>query len=236
MNIEEQIEFYDNYWTHKKLNNLSLRRFIKILDYFTIVKKQFKTPHILDLGCGDGRLTALLGEFGTAVGVELSEKAVTVANKLYPHVKFFQGNALEYELDKEYYDLVISQEVLEHVWEQDKYLEVCFNALKPGGYLILTTPNKQVLDHMTNGNQWSNQPIENVLVPKQLKKLVSIRFTILKYDSIVMNFGNRGIYRFINFRYFIGLANRFGLKGFREYFLGKLGYGLHQCILAKKAN
>lgn len=234
MDIKEQIEFYDDYWTHKKLNSLKLRRFVKILEYFTVIKRKNKSPKILDLGCGDGRLTALLGEFGIAEGLELSKKAVADANKMYPQSKFFQGNALESKLKNDYYDVVVSQEVIEHLWEQDTYLKVCYEALKPGGFLILTTPNKNVLDHMVDGGNWSNQPIENIVDPKTLKRLISKQFEIVEYDSIIMNFGNLGVFNIINSKYSIGIANKMGLKKTRERILGKLGYGLHQCVFAQK--
>ena len=91
------------------------------MDFFTIVRRKIKEPIILDLGCGDGRLTSILGEFGYAEGLELSQKAVDNANKLYSHVNYFCGNALDYQLKQEFYDLVVSQEVIEHVWEQEAY-------------------------------------------------------------------------------------------------------------------
>lgn len=235
MDIKDQVNFYDEYWTFKKQNSLNLRRVVKILDYFVIVKKRNNNPKILDLGCGDGRLTAILGEYGDAHGIELSTKAVETANKLYPQAKFFQGNALDFNIKQNTYDVVVSQEVLEHLEDQEAYLKVCFNALKSGSFLILTTPNKSVLDHMTNGDQWSNQPIENVVTPKQLKKLLKkSNFTILDFDSIILNFGDKGLYKIINNKYIKGLFNKLGLKKFRESLLGKLGYGLHLCILAQK--
>ena len=45
---------------------------------------------VLDLGCGDGRLTSFIGEFTKTEGIELSEEAVSIANKKYPHVHFFR--------------------------------------------------------------------------------------------------------------------------------------------------
>ncbi|NNE14191.1 MAG: methyltransferase domain-containing protein [Saprospiraceae bacterium] len=234
VNIDDQKGFYDTLWAHKKLNSLDLRRYVKILTYFIDIKRKLKQPKILDLGCGTGKFIAMLGEFGQAEGLELSTKAVETAQSLYPQVKYFQGNALTYKLNDKSYDVIISQEVIEHINEQDEYLKVCYNALKPGGYLILTTPNKNVLDHMKDGKNWSNQPIENTLSKVQLKRLIKKKFEILDYDSIIMNFGDQGVYKLINSRYAIGIANKLGLKTWREKRLGKLGYGLHQCILAVK--
>ncbi|MAM27958.1 MAG: hypothetical protein CMC13_02955 [Flavobacteriaceae bacterium] len=234
MEIDDQIKFYDERWGKKSyLNSLKLRRATKIMDYFTVVKRKLKLPRTIDLGCGDGRFIAFIGEFTPAEGIELSEEAVRLANEKYPNTKFFQGNVLEFPFEKEAYDLVISQEVIEHIEEQPKYVAVAANVLKKGGYLILTTPNKKVFDHMEGGN-WSNQPIEKVLTPKELKKLVAQKFDIIRYESIIMNFGNLGYFKFINHRYVIGGCKRLGLEKFREWILSALGFGLHQCVLAKK--
>lgn len=234
MDIKNQIEFYDKYWSGRKvLNNLKLRRAVKILDYFISVKRQIKEPRIIELGSGDGRFTAFIGEFGNADAIELSKDAVINANKLYPHVNYMHGNVLDYPLENSTYDVVISQEVIEHIEDQEKYIEVCFSILKPGGYLILTTPNKKVFDHMKGGN-WSRQPIEKVLTPNQLKALVKKKFKIIDYDSIILNFGKLGYFKIINNRYLTGFCNKIGLRTTRESVLGKLGYGLHQCVFAKK--
>ena len=234
MNIKKQIEFYDEYWSGRKvLNNLKLIRAVKILDYFVEVKREVKEPNIIELGSGDGRFTAFIGEFGNADAIELSKDAVLKANELYPHVKYIHGNVLEYPLEQSTYDVVISQEVIEHIEEQDQYIEVCYNILKPGGYLILTTPNKKVFDHLQGGS-WSRQPIEKILLPNDLKALVRKKFKIIDYESIVLNFGKLGYFKIINNRYLIGFFNKIGLKRTRERTLGKFGFGLHQCIYAKK--
>ena len=87
---------------------------------------------------------------------------------------------------------------------------------------------------MSNGHDWSNQPIEAVLSPKELKTLVSTKFNIISYDSIILNFGDTGYFKLLNHRFVIGGFNRLGLGRFRARILGELGFGLHQCILAKK--
>lgn len=235
MNIDQQKDFYNDYWKHdKKLNSLVLRRAVSILSYFTLIKRQIPNPKIIDLGCGEGRLTAFLGEFGEAEGLELSSKAVNLANKLYPHVDFQQADILNFTINKNYYDVVISQEVIEHIEDQSAYLEKCCSALKQGGYLILTTPNKKVLDAIEESQAWSNQPIEKVLTPKALKILVEYNFEVIEFNSIIFNFGDKGYFKVINHRYIIGIFNILGLKLFREYILGRVGLGLHLCVFAQK--
>jgi SAM-dependent methyltransferase len=236
MKIENQKVFYDEYWKSTKLiNSLQLRRCVKILEYFIVVKRKIRQPKILDLGCGDGRLTAFLGQFGKTDAIELSQLAVDNANALYPHVNFEQGNALNHDFKDKKYDVIVSQEVLEHIEEKPKYIKTCYDVLGKDGYLILTTPNKNVLDHMTDGETWSDQPIELPLSKTELLELLKRhKFKILRYESIIINFGNIGYYKIINQRYIIGGFKVLGLGKFREHILSKLGFGLHHCILAKK--
>ena len=236
MNIENQKSFYDEYWkTNKFINSLQLRRCVKILEYFTVVKRKIRKPDILDLGSGNGRLTAFLGQFGKTDAVELSQHAVDNCNKLYPHVNFKQGNALNFDFKGKFYDVIVSQEVLEHIEDKPRYIEVCYNTLKSKGYLILTTPNKNVLNHMTDGKTWSDQPIELPVSKSELKKLLRKQnFQILKYESIVMNFGNKGYYKLINQKYIVAIFKKLGLARLREAILSKLGFGLHHCILAQR--
>lgn len=234
MNISDQIKYYDDLWLKReRLNSLKLMRAVKILDYFTFVKRLMKSPKVIDLGAGDGRFTAFLGEFADTDALELSNEAVKIANEKYPHVNFFHGDATKYDFNAESYDLVVSQEVIEHLENQQAYIDVCYKILKPGGFLIMTTPNKKVFDHLKGGN-WSNQPIENILDPDSFKNLIKTHFKILKYDSIILNFGKEGYFKIINHRFLIGGFKFIGLSGMREAMLSKFGFGLHQCVLAQK--
>jgi len=187
----------------------------------------------MDLGCGDGRFSAFLGEFAQTDAIELSVEAVKSAQAQHPHVRYFQGDALTFPFEFGVYDVVVSQEVLEHIEDQTAYMDVCAKLLKKGGYLIMTTPNKKVFDHVVGGN-WSRQPIENILDPKDYKKLVRTHFTIVKYDSIIMNFGTLGYFKLVNNKYIVALCKRMGLNPLREWLLSKCGFGLHQCVFAKK--
>lgn len=89
---------------------------------------------------------------------------------------------------------------------------------------------------MNNGN-WSNQPIENLITYSELKKLIrDSNFKIIDAETIIFNYGNKGFFKLLNSRYFIGFCNRAGLSWLREKILGRLGFGLHSAILARKIN
>jgi len=232
MDIREQSVFYDDYWKGlTKMNSLKLERACVILKYFLILKKWKELPNVVELGCGDGRLISFIGFFCNAVGVELSDRAVERAKKMFPHVTYISGDVFKAELTKETYNAVISTEVIEHIEAQNEYLALCHTLLTKGGYLILTTPNKYVMERKKGGN-WSNQPIEKLVSKKDLKDMVKEHFKLIKHTTIISGHGDLGILKFV--KYFYKGMRKLGLIRTADFLICKLGFGLHQVILARK--
>lgn len=193
--LAEQQRFWDKKWEETKtINGWSLRRGETILTFLCALSLDH--PKILDLGCGTGWFTAKLAHFGRAIGIDLSEKAIAMAKSRYPHITFLAGNLFELSLPAEHFDVIVSQEVIAHVKDQVVYLDWVASVLKPGGYLILTTPNKFVMDRLN----WDPQPPEHIeqwLDMKALKRLVRSRFHVLRTTTI-LPMGHHGILRLIN--------------------------------------
>jgi 2-polyprenyl-6-hydroxyphenyl methylase/3-demethylubiquinone-9 3-methyltransferase len=99
---------------------------------------------VLDVGCGNG---FTCGEFlrrgCTVVGVDLSRQGIEIATRTYPKGRFMVVSAddkLLSHLGEEPFDLVVSTEVVEHLYAPREYARGCFDALKPGGRFLCTTP------------------------------------------------------------------------------------------------
>jgi SAM-dependent methyltransferase len=89
---------------------------------------------ILDLGCGDGYLTAKLAALGVDVlGVDASAPQVEAARRL--GVKAQVVDALDLDYDAEF-DAVFSNATLHWVKETDRAIANVFRALKPGGRFV----------------------------------------------------------------------------------------------------
>ena len=89
-----------------------------------------KNAHILEIGCGNNWLGNYLFNKGwkNYVGIDV------IGN---PSIK---GDINQWEilgLKAESYDVIIAFEVVEH----DNIWNACFSLLKPGGKLLITTPN-----------------------------------------------------------------------------------------------
>ena len=99
---------------------------------------------VLDVGCGNG---STAGEFIRrgcfVVGVDPSEKGVAWARQSFPEARFElmgAGEDLLARLGELPFDLVVSTEVVEHLYAPRPWAVGCFRALKPGGRFICTTP------------------------------------------------------------------------------------------------
>lgn len=78
------------------------------------------------------------------MGVELSPLAIEEARKRNTLAQFVQADILHWDHPAKSFDLVVSQEVLEHMEDQAKYWKPSMFQVE--GWLILTTPNRKILE------------------------------------------------------------------------------------------
>ena len=99
---------------------------------------------IADLGCGNGSLLAQLRQDGRQLyGLEVSQSGLDEGRKAYPDIHFDYAN-LTTDLGAHALarrcDVVISTEVVEHVFLPRLFARNCHALLKPEGTLIISTP------------------------------------------------------------------------------------------------
>jgi len=97
---------------------------------------------LLDLGCGNGAIAALLDQRGyTVIGVDPSIEAISLAKNTYPEVAFELGSAYD-DLRAQYgqFPVVISLEVVEHCYFPRKYASTLFSLVSERGAAIVSTP------------------------------------------------------------------------------------------------
>jgi 2-polyprenyl-3-methyl-5-hydroxy-6-metoxy-1,4-benzoquinol methylase len=99
---------------------------------------------VLDVGCGNGFVASqFLARGCEVVGIDLSASGIELARKTYPSGRFeivqADSDILE-NLRCDPFDLVISTEVVEHLYAPRPYALGCFRALRPRGRFICSTP------------------------------------------------------------------------------------------------
>jgi len=104
-----------------------------------------KITRVLDLGVGDGsvvkQLVDALGLDCVVYGVDIDERALKQAKERGIIVSKVDLNKDKLPYQDNYFDLVLMEEVIEHLANPDNALEEVRRVLKPGGLFIITTPN-----------------------------------------------------------------------------------------------
>ncbi|HKU77353.1 MAG TPA: class I SAM-dependent methyltransferase [Pyrinomonadaceae bacterium] len=108
--------------------------------FIELVKKLEGVRSICDLGCGNGHITGRLAKLGYQVtGVDASASGIQIARRAYPNVEFVEA-LIDGELSLGQFDLVVSSDVIEHMYRPSNLLEAARALLKPGGQILLGTP------------------------------------------------------------------------------------------------
>lgn len=97
---------------------------------------------IFELGCGNGAMAnALSGRGYEVIGVDPSEAGVAQARRAYPGLRCATGDGYE-DLAARFgrFPIVLSLEVIEHVYDPRLFVRRCFELLEHGGSLVLSTP------------------------------------------------------------------------------------------------
>ena len=119
-------------------------------------------PHIqighqvLDVGCGEGNFLVKARNKGARVsGIELNKKAAEVAKGkgIHAHEELLQDHQ---RID--FYDVVTSFQVLEHVVNPLAFIENCIRVLRPGGTLIIGVPNDDSFVGLDSNNALNRPP------------------------------------------------------------------------------
>jgi trans-aconitate 2-methyltransferase len=106
--------------------------------------------HILDVGCGDGKVTAEIARAvprGRVLGADASAEMIAFAKKTFPpskisNLKFQMCDARKIESNAASFDLVFSNAALHWVDDHEAILRGAASVLKPGGRLVISCGGK----------------------------------------------------------------------------------------------
>ncbi|HET9251420.1 MAG TPA: class I SAM-dependent methyltransferase [Candidatus Eisenbacteria bacterium] len=205
--LADQERFWETWQEAKSITPWSLARADALLALIRSLK--LGNPRILDLGCGTGWFAERLSSLGTVTATDLSKKAMEEARRRRPDIRFLDGDLFTLEIPDAPFDLVVCQQVIAHVVDQPRLVERAASLLKPQGYLVITTPNRFVMDRLGDLG-WDATPPEHIeqwLDRRSLERLLRPRFEILRVSSI-LPMGTRGILRFVNSSRLNGMLSR----------------------------
>jgi SAM-dependent methyltransferase len=115
------------------------------LKFKRVVEEMEGRPRHLDVGCGPGTLVGLLDDRFISTGIDISTAEIAYARLEYESrsKRFFAVSARALPDDNRDYDVATVVEVIEHLspTDVDDVLRATIERLRPGGKLVVTTPN-----------------------------------------------------------------------------------------------
>lgn len=143
-----------------------------------------KNKTVLDFGCGSGYGTEMLSKNALKItGADISKEAVDYAKDTFnsPNLDFKTIS----ELTDEKFDIITSFQVIEHVPNDIEYVIKLKKLLNPGGYLLISTPDKKHRLFNYIQKPWNIFHLKEY-TPKSLETLLKKKFSkveILKIGS-----------------------------------------------------
>lgn len=116
-------------------------------DFKMMYLKKMPGGKLLDVGCGNGWFITNMKQFGWEVyGTDLDAKAVEYCKT--QGLNAFEGSLETINFPEDYFDAIVVNHAIEHVYRAQSLLNECFRILKKGGTLRVATPNSKSYLHM----------------------------------------------------------------------------------------
>ena len=130
--------------------------------------EKLSAKRVLDLGCGNGAFTKALVERGfETVGCDPDEDGLVFARENAPNAKFIKLGVYDDPagLGEKDFDVVVSTEVVEHLYSPSALPRFAAQVLAPGGHLIVSTPYhgylKNVLISLAGKWDFHHHPLDD---------------------------------------------------------------------------
>lgn len=158
------------------------------LHRYAICRDCVAGKRVLDLACGTGYGSAFLAELAAHVtGVDLNAEAIKAASSKFKarNLKFIIADCFGLPFDDNSYDVVVANEMIEHVDDHDGLISEAKRVLVDGGLFLVSTPNKPIYNRYKTPNAFHVSELELPDFRKTLERhfsqveLIGLRMALL---------------------------------------------------------
>ena len=105
---------------------------------------------VLEVGCGEGAFSTEVPGTSETWGIEPDQRSAQVAKTRLFKVFVNTFDAVKAELPVRYFDLVVCNDVIEHMTDHDAFLHSIQDHMAPGAYLVGSVPNVRFYGNLFN--------------------------------------------------------------------------------------
>ena len=227
------VEIWDKWNSTYRLGTLDSASAIRMRETLGVLADlKMRGAKILEVGCGTGWLSNGLSEFGKVTACDIGSKIIDIAQEKYPQVDFLSGDVHDLDLPVNFFDVVVTSQVLAHVADQPAFVRRLAQLLKRGGLLLLDAQNRFVFER-TAGIDPPEGWIRKWVNMKELKTLLREDFSIRRATTLEPE-GHLGVLRVVN----SARVNRYGNAVFGAQRVKRLkekaGFGQSLFVVAVK--
>jgi len=227
------VEIWDKWNSTYRLGTLDSASAIRMRETLGVLADlKMRGAKILEVGCGTGWLSNGLSEFGKVTACDIGSKIIDIAQEKYPQVDFLSGDVHDLDLPVNFFDVVVTSQVLAHVADQPAFVRRLAQLLKRGGLLLLDAQNRFVFER-TAGIDPPEGWIRKWVNMKELKTLLREDFSIRRATTLEPE-GHLGVLRIVN----SARVNRYGNAVFGAQRVKRLkekaGFGQSLFVVAVK--
>jgi 2-polyprenyl-3-methyl-5-hydroxy-6-metoxy-1,4-benzoquinol methylase len=221
---EKQIPWLDenhpNYERWKRARDISIERGKFVLSIISKVR-ECQNLKILDIGSGEGGTSKVLSEDNIVASFDINKIRLQRQQNSFSDINLLCGSSSSLPFKNHSLDLIILQDVLEHLNNRKKLIHNIYNLLDGNGMIYLSTPNKFSIINIIADPHWG-VPFVSLFKRKIIKKyfLRYFRKSEVNRKDIAELLSLKNIYGLFAEKFEVRLFTKHSVK---ELFNGKKG-------------
>lgn len=144
---------------------------------------------VLEIGSGEGYGVAELSKNSQKyIAIDKYDSPIDEELKRNNNIEFFEMNVPPLDFSANTFDFVVTFQVIEHINDDKNFIKEIHRVLKPGGKLILTTPNRLM---SLSRNPWHVREYS----PIEMREILNNSFNNINIKGV---FGNEKVMKYYN--------------------------------------